>query len=347
MKPRFVVAAGGTGGHILPGIRIGEALSGDFAVDYLCGTRPIEAQVYSSQSVEPVRLAIPKLGTKLGPAGLAADHAAAFAQMSADFVARRPAGVLAMGGAVCFPTLAAAVALGIPIFLHESNAIPGRVTRMFARFARCVFAGIGGLGIPNAIVSGTPTTQPSAAAAERNLVLAVGGSQGASRLNDVFVAAANSLADLPVEWLLISGPGKSVANPGRVQVMEYAPRIGELLARCAVCVSRAGAGAIADAVNYRVPAILVPYPHAMDDHQTANARVLEEAGGAIVVSERELSPSRLAKELRWLLDSPERRAGIAARLAPFDSTRSAEAIAGAIASRLSPASLPLAQGASR
>jgi UDP-N-acetylglucosamine--N-acetylmuramyl-(pentapeptide) pyrophosphoryl-undecaprenol N-acetylglucosamine transferase len=352
MARRFVVAAAGTGGHIIPGIQIGRELqrSGLVDVEYLCGPRPIEQQVYGGERVTPTRLRTGGARGSLAKVMQPLEFTADFAKLLATFVVRRPAGVLAMGGAACFPTLAAAVALRVPIFLHESNRIPGRVIRLFRRHARTVFLGLGGLDSPNVEIVGTPVrwreTLPDS---DRRVVLCVGGSQGAGALNNAFIGAATRLqANFPaLRFVLISGPGKRTADaPAWLDVREYEADLPSLLAQTILAVSRAGAGSLADLANHRVPSILVPYPHAMDDHQRANAICYSDRGAATLLEERDLTPITLASAMEALLVEPGTpRLRMAEALAHFDSRTSASFIAQRILTQLdllSPAPAPSA-----
>ena len=345
---RFVIVAGGTGGHILPGIRVGEALSiqaaGGLSVEFVSGPRPIEREVYRGEGVAP---RVIKTG---GWRGVGRQVVQGFefsfdvATLLASFGANRPAGVLAMGGAASFPVLLSAVALGIPVFLHESNRIPGRVIRLFQRFARRVYLGLGGLSGPRVEVTGTPTRQPRRIDAPANLVLCVGGSQGSARLNELFLQAAEVLAPRfpELRFVLIAGPASDSLKSERVEIRGYEPKLADLLSATRVIVSRAGAGALADVANFRIPSILVPYPHAKDDHQRANAQALAERGAALVCDERDLTSARLEAEIAGLLQDEERRRAMVAALEPFDSTDSARRIADSILKEIAPR-LPVAQ----
>ncbi len=346
-RKRILIAAGGTGGHILPGIRVGkqieERFGGDYTVDYVCGSRAIEGQIYESEGVSPMKLRLGSQARGVPLMGLLTD----FFTVVSNYTTTRPAAVLAMGGAACFPVLAASALFRVPIFLHESNRIPGRVVRLFAPFARKVFLGLGGLDRKNAQVTGTPTRRPPDADGVRDTVLCVGGSQGATRLNELFITAANRdhIRKLGYRFVLISGPGKPIPNPGVVEVREYEPRMESLLCRTQLIVSRAGAGALADIANFRIPSILVPYPLAKDDHQKANAQVFSTANAAFLMEEKLLTPESLTMMMYNLLVDEGTRGEMKARLAEFDSSASADVVARAIIESLSsdgrhPAAIP-------
>ncbi|MEO8377415.1 MAG: UDP-N-acetylglucosamine--N-acetylmuramyl-(pentapeptide) pyrophosphoryl-undecaprenol N-acetylglucosamine transferase [Candidatus Sumerlaeota bacterium] len=323
-----IIAAGGTGGHILPGIRIGTEIdrtfSGVYKSQYVCGSRDIESQIYDSEQITPLKL---RAGSRKGAAAVISLLGDSF-RVFKSFIRNRPAAVLAMGGAACVPVLIIAVVLRIPMFLHESNRRAGRVVRFFAPFARKVFLGLGGLDRKNASIVGTPT-RPVEDETSHDVILCVGGSQGASKLNEIFVSVANKdhIRALGYKFVLLSGPGKHIPNRGVVEVREYEPRIETLLARTELVISRAGAGALADIANCRVPAVLIPYPFAKDDHQKANADLLGDADAAFVLDEKSLTKESLDMLLYHIMTDGPLRERMRANLAAFDSSNAAELIA--------------------
>ena len=326
---KLLIAAGGTGGHILPGIRIGRALENQAGennrVVYLCGEKEIEERIYRGEEMAPRvlrgRFYRGNLLCRLASSLLA------LPRVCGIFSKEKPDAVLAMGGAVCLPVLLCARIAGLPIFLHESNSVRGRVTRMFSPHARRVYLGLDTGNRPNEVQLGTPSGAVIEADSRR-VVLCLGGSQGAIALNDAFVKAGNLLGPLfpDYRFLLVCGPGKSPENPAAVEVREYVANLPELLAQTCVAVSRAGAGTLADLANFRIPSILVPYPAAMDNHQDRNARIVTDGGGALLLTESEMSGEIMAKLLKDLLSDGGRRDEMMGALAKFDSSQSAQLI---------------------
>ena len=312
---RLTIAAGGTGGHILPALRIAEAIPEGAQVEFICGSKAIEKTVYEGEGRRPFVL---RAGRATG-LRKAFDLTLDTITMLRRFANQRPDAVLAMGGAACFPVLAAAVVMRVPIFLHESNRIPGRVIRLYAKFARKVFLGLGGYEGANGVITGTPVKQMNVQSATRDLVLCYGGSQGSARLNGLFVEVANSpaFANADLHFLLLSGPGKVIANPGRVEVRAYEADMASLLRRTALAVTRSGAGSLADLAAFEIPAILIPYPFAMDDHQTANALSYVNSNAATLIRESDLTADSLTANLRRLIDDAALRQEMAANLRAF------------------------------
>lgn len=337
----FVIVAGGTGGHILPGIRIGEALAArHLSVEYISGPRPIERDVYRGEGVTPLVISTGGYRGVGRQIVQCAEFLFDMGRIGVRFLGSRPVGVLAMGGAASFPVLAAAVLLGVPIFLHESNRIPGRVIRLFQRFARRVYLGLGGLDGANVEVVGTPTRLPKQSGTARDIVLCVGGSQGSARLNELFLAAVEPLVSVfpNHRFVLIAGPSSDSFRSEAIEIRGYEPKLADLLASTELIVSRAGAGALADVANFRLPAILVPYPFAKDDHQRANAHTLADKGAAICQDEASLTAESLRAQIKRLLSSEEERRALRNALAPFDSTHSADTIADSILKATAPES---------
>jgi len=257
----------------------------------------------------------------------------------------KPSVVLGMGGFTSAGVALAARLLGIPLALHESNRVPGLATRTLGRLAARVYlpegvrllavrpARIRHVGLP---VRREISQKPRSASCERlgldpkRPVLAIfGGSQGAGPLNDWLKAHLGALAAAGVQVYCVTGPGKgesgirelprkrsakTEATAGeseketltlRAVFVPFCDDVATLLSAADLVVSRAGAGTIAELIRCATPAILVPYPHAADDHQRANAAFFEKQGGGIVVEQSELG--RLQREVldtifnEWLL----------------------------------------------
>lgn len=301
MKGRIVIAAGGTGGHILPGIEIGQALS-DWDVTYIAGRRDIEKRIYASRQIEAITLRCSKNPKRFAKPIKAMLACMDIVDVAIQFLQSRPSAVLAMGGAVCFPVLAVCRLLKIPYFLHESNATPGQTIRWFSTQAKAIFTGFPLHEFSNAICTGTPAAKPSSGLdGDRDIILCVGGSQGAERLNHLFIQAASTLQDLPYQFVLVTGPGKAPNEHGPVQVIEYVEDMPELMVRSLMAVSRAGAGSLSDLANCETPALLIPYPHAADDHQVKNAQHFVAAGAADMITEDQLTARILASSIRKII----------------------------------------------
>jgi UDP-N-acetylglucosamine--N-acetylmuramyl-(pentapeptide) pyrophosphoryl-undecaprenol N-acetylglucosamine transferase len=252
----------------------------------------------------------------------------------------RPAVVLGGGGYVAGPVGLAAVARRIPLVLTEADSHLGITNRLLAGRARrvCLAFAIEGRDGPRYVVTGRPVapaaTDPAAARARFDLaagdtcVLVFGGSLGARTINE---AAVDAFRDAPFRILHASGRRDYDALATRVDgagydLRPYIDDFGDALAACDLCVARAG-GSIFEIAAAGKPALLVPYPHASADHQSANARWMAEAGAAVVVPDAELTAARLSGEVRALLADPARLASMAAASAALARPDAAQAVA--------------------
>ena len=226
----------------------------------------------------------------------------------------RPDGIVGFGGFGSAPAVLAGRMLGVPSVLHESNRVPGLAIRALGRFARRVYLPPGirlasvrsaatrhvGLPVRREIVRSSPDTARAALGLEPNQkVLAIlGGSQGASSLNEWARRELPSLAAEGIQVYCVTGLGKGLpethelrARNGAVIRAVFTPfcdRVAELLSAADLVVSRAGAGTLAELIRCETPALLVPFPHAADDHQRANAAFFERQGGGVVVAQTAL-----------------------------------------------------------
>ncbi|MCW3001005.1 MAG: murG [Conexibacter sp.] len=240
----------------------------------------------------------------------------------------RPDAVMGGGGYVAGPVGAAAVAGRVPLVLTEADSHLGLTNRLLARFARrvCLAFPLAGRDGDRYRVTGRPVPPPVAdraaararfgLAPDDRCVLVFGGSLGARSINE---ASAEALAGAPFRVLHASGVRDYEAlrerlgdpPPANYDLQPYVTPFGDALAAADLAVARAG-GSIFEVAAHGLPAILVPYPHAAADHQTANARWMVDAGAAIVVGDAELSAERLRTEIDALLADPGRLAAMAA-----------------------------------
>jgi undecaprenyldiphospho-muramoylpentapeptide beta-N-acetylglucosaminyltransferase len=342
--PTFaVIAGGGTAGHVLPGLAIGRALVAR-------GHQPASIHFVGSQRGIDGRL-VPEAGfplTLLPGRGiqrrLTSDNVGAVWGLSRamgralSLLRRlRPRVVVALGGYASVPCALAAVALRLPIVVHEQNAVPGAANRIVARFARASAVSFPGTPLPRARLTGNPVREevraversPVARKAAREelglqldrfVVGVFGGSLGALRINRAVLDALPAWAertDLAVyhvvgerDWELVTSSAPPLGQLD-YRPIRYEERMPLLLAAADLLVCRAGATTVAELTTVGVPSMLVPLPGAPGDHQTANARVLAQAGAAVLVPDGALDGARLVAEVGTLLSEPERLAEMA------------------------------------
>ena len=355
--PTYVLAAGGTGGHLFPAEAIARLLVEHGAAVHLLTDRRADA---FAASVPGVAVDLVRAG-QLGGGPLHAAYGLAelaMGMMQARRLLRRlaPAAVVGFGGYPSVPTMLAAAQLSLPTLIHEQNVVLGRANRLLAPRARCIAAGFAAVqGLRQAdrsrvVHTGNPVRSaihavgatPYAPPGETIELLITGGSQGARIFSEVLPVA---LALLPAELrarLHVSQqarPEDKDAVTAQYQALGIASDIESFftdmpvrLRRAHLVICRAGASTIAELAIAGRPAILVPYPHAMDDHQTANAGEFAKAGGGLMMPQSEFTPAALAERLTALLADPAALAAAAAAARDFARDDAAEHLAGLVQS---------------
>lgn len=320
-QPRVVIAAGGTAGHVVPALSVADALQAEGAdVVFIGGERAEQTLVprrgYELHSIRvlplPRRRPWGALRAALTDAGAVGAASRLLRQLGAD-------AVLGAGGYVAAPVGLAAVARRLPLVLMEADSHVGLANRMLAPFAHRVFLAfpIVGREGKHYRVAGRPVPQPATdrgaarsrfgIEADETCVLVFGGSQGARSIN---LAAVEAFAGATFRVLHAAGdrdlPDLRAPNPF-YDLRGFISEFGDALLASDLVVARAG-GSVFEIAAHGRPAVLIPYPYATADHQMANARYLERAGAAVVITDSELTPARLASEVgRLLADQPRLR----------------------------------------
>ncbi len=328
--PLLLIAAGGTGGHMFPAQALAEAmvargwrvkLSTDARGARYAGDFPKEVAVEQAASATFARGGI--AARALAPFRIAAGVAGAWLAMRRD----RPAVVVGFGGYPAIPALAAAVLHHLPLMIHEQNGILGRVNRAFASRVQAIACGTWPTDLPEG-VEGHHTGNPVRAAVLERAgapyippgdypmsLLVIGGSQGARVLSDTVPAALALLPDPLRANVRVAHQARpediervtaAYAEAGiRAEVEPFFEDVPRRLSEAQLVVSRSGASSVADISVIGRPAILVPFAAAANDHQTANARGLVAAGGAILIPESRLDPATLAGHVAAILENPK------------------------------------------
>jgi len=346
-KRPILVMAGGTGGHVYPALAVARALQAQSLEVVWLGThRGLESRVVPEAGIEIEWISIKGLRRKGALAVLVAPIQIGWALMQslAVIFRRRPAAVLGMGGFVSGPGGVAAWLTRRPLIIHEQNAAAGMTNRLLARLARVVLQAFPGSfnSDVDAETVGNPVREDIAAVPpphERYVnrqgslrVLVLGGSQGALALNRT-VPAALALLDPELRPLVCHQCGERTLDTAKQSYDEHAvdvellPFIEDMAGAYAwadLVICRAGALTVAELCAVGVPALLVPYPAAVDDHQTANAKPMADVGAGEIIQETDLTPERLADLLReWLQSRAEllQRAAKARALSAPESLR--------------------------
>jgi len=329
--PLFVIAGGGTAGHVLPGLAVAEALveTGHERerVHFVGARRGMEASMVPEAGFSISLFDTRGVRRSVSPSNVPAlvNVVAAVRRAIRLFKRIEPAVVVSVGGYASVPAVVAARMRRVPILVVSYDAVPGRASRLAARLATASAVAFESSPLPRKVVTGAPlrpeilATDPAldraqaravlGLPADRFTLLIVGGSLGSGALNDVvrrFVAARQDRADLAVRHVVGArnddGSWKPLDLPrGLVyQPLAFETRMDLAYAAADVVVARAGATTVAELAALGVPSILVPWPLASEDHQTANARALADAGGAVLITESQFDADRLATEVERL-----------------------------------------------
>ena len=332
---RILVAGAGTGGHLFPGIAVVERLEGlteNLRVCFVTTGRPIEKTVLAERGFEtvPIRASGVKgysIIGKLRSLGLVITGIVESRRILKHF---RPHLVLGMGGYASAPVVLAAWMMGIPRVIHEQNRIAGITNRFLGRFSDRVFVSFPDTRIPGAgervRCSGYPVRReirehmniaglPRADREDNRpmTILIAGGSQGAHSINRA-VAEALDYLENPGDFMFIhqSGAGDETYNRWmyskkqvKATVAAFFNDMADHYRKADLAICRAGAGTLAELAAAGLPAILVPYPHAADNHQEANARAMADAGGAEILMETDMNPRKLAGLMMHYRSHPE------------------------------------------
>jgi UDP-N-acetylglucosamine--N-acetylmuramyl-(pentapeptide) pyrophosphoryl-undecaprenol N-acetylglucosamine transferase len=344
-----VIACGGTGGHLFPGIAVAEVLQNrGHDVMLLVSEKDIDAVALSGRTNFKVE--------KLPTVGLPSLFSPAFFGFARRFIESlslcrsiyrkfNPHAVLGMGGFTSTAPVLAGRIRGIATFIHESNAIPGKANRWTGRVVNAVMLGFKECApfFPKTRteITGTPVRTElvplDRADSRRKLglredlptLLVMGGSQGASGINQALIKALPFLQGGTLQVIHLSGARdeRLVAdNYRRENVPAYIGafyhRMEEVYSAADLVVARAGAASLAEFAGFSLPAILIPFPYAADDHQTRNAEIYAHADAAILLKQSDLSGELLARNIRELMENPQRLQQMSAncaRLAPNDA----------------------------
>lgn len=340
---RAVIAAGGTAGHVVPALAVADALRASGAEVHFVGGERAERTLVPDAGYPLEVLDVAGLDRRNPVKAARAAVKSVLAVGTALRLLRRlrPDAVMGGGGYVAGPVGLAAVLLRIPLVLTEADSHLGLTNRLLAPLARrvCLAFPLDGRSGERYRVTGRPI--PAGAAdreaaraqlgigAEETVVLVFGGSLGARSIN---LAAAEAFREAPFRVLHASGTRDYEELRGRVagvahyDLRPYITPFGPALSASDLVVARAG-GSIFEIAAHGRPALLVPYPHATADHQSANARWMADGGAAVVVPDAELTGERLAHEVATLLHDRSRLAAMANASAALARPRAAQDIA--------------------
>ncbi len=348
---RVIIAGGGTGGHIIPGLAIARALQAKYSAEILfIGTaRGLETKLIPQAGFELRLVTVGALkGVSLAKrAQTILDLPRAIFAAGKIISEFRADVVVGVGGYVSGPAMIAAILRRVPTLAFEMNAVPGLANRLVAKFvtASAVHFDDTKKYFRNPTVTGVPVrkeflTAPAKHERERPTILVTGGSQGAKALNRAFREAAPELLKRVPGLRIVHQTGdrdftetKAVYEQTGTEA-EVSPFIADMPAtfsRADLLMCRAGASTVAEVAASGKAAIFVPFPFATDDHQKRNAQVLTANGAALLIDESELTPERVANEVSSLITNQKRLIEMGAAAKGFSHPGAAEEIAEIVA----------------
>jgi len=331
---KFIVTCGGSGGHVFPGVAAAKALRGEgHDVALLLSGRAVEGERPAGWDGEIIRVRIPQPRVK-SPMSFVI-YMTSFATCFRIVRKFKPDAMLAMGSYTSVPPALAARMCGVPLVLHESNAVPGAAVKFLSKFARVVclaFEGCGkwfGKGVKTVVTGlplreGTYKTHVERERPRENFTLLVmGGSQGARSLNNAVVGAIKILDKPHPDLRVVHLAGAALEAEVRAayegveniaaEVVGFANNMGEIYAKTDFCISRAGASSCFELCANGIPALFVPLPKVSNDHQTHNARAMVETGCAEMLPQAEATAEAIAGRVEERIGKGKRDAGVETR----------------------------------
>ncbi|MDB9528991.1 undecaprenyldiphospho-muramoylpentapeptide beta-N-acetylglucosaminyltransferase [Oscillatoria sp. CS-180] len=341
---KLLIAASGTGGHLFPAIATAEQLSA-YTIEWLGVPDRLETELVPSQyPLHTVKMGGFQGRLGLGSVRLLGQVLKATLQVRRLLKQEQFDGVFTTGGYIAAPAILAARSLGLPTILHESNALPGKVTRWLSPWCSQVALGFEAATshLPKAAseVVGTPVrsqfVQHSTLPEDIDIpedavvVVVIGGSQGAVSLNRLVRGAAPLWCGTGA-WV-VHQTGKNDPEVNRLSHPQYIHRpffksMAGLFRRADIVISRAGAGTLTELAFTHTPSLLIPYPFAAEDHQAYNAAAFAAANAALVCRQDDLTPKALGEAVLKLINDPERRQQMSKAAASLAIPDSAEQLA--------------------
>jgi len=326
-----VIACGGTGGHLFPGVAVAQELrSRGHSVRLLISEKKVDAEAsakYGDLDFDTVPAVAKPATLSLKMIPFLWKLWMTIRKCKKLLKSAQADAVLGMGGFTSLPPVLAGSKLGMKALVHDSNALPGKANRLTAKYCDKVLLGMKSASkyfpAKPVEITGTPVREeienlPSREEAaekfgidpEKQTVLVMGGSQGAKQLNSLIVEASKAMPE--VQFLQIAGRfdyDRVVAELGDApshKVLAFCDDMPAAYAVADFAVCRSGASSMTELAYVSLPSLLVPYPYAADDHQTVNAKEFAEEGAAILMQESELDGGTLVAELSAVLDDPEK-----------------------------------------
>ena len=319
---KVMICAGGTGGHIIPGLSIAAALKEqDFEIHWMGSRQGLEATLVPKANLPIHYVGVRAIRGKGIVAKLCSMAKLLKAVLQAIKITRKvkPDLVICMGGFASGPGGIAAWLLKKPLLVHEQNSIAGSTNKILNQYATRTLT-----AFPNtfkdSVVVGNPVNQlfndfnaPTLSDKQQTNILIVGGSRGAQALNEIVPKALDSITDISIRHQTGEAlfDGVKASYGGSAMVTPFIDNMIEAYRWADIVICRAGAMTVFEVMAAGVAAIFIPYPHAVDDHQTANANYLVEKQAGLLLSQENLSVESLRSMVESLLEGPEKRLKLA------------------------------------
>ena len=316
---RLLIAASGTGGHLFPAIALAQQLS-DYQIEWLGTANRLETSLVPDNyplNTIPVVGFQQKFSWKT--LKIITGFWSSIWQTQKLIKDHQIDAVFTTGGYIAAPAILGARLQKKPVIIHESNYIPGKVTKLLSRWCDAVALGFAGtseyLPQTKTVYVSTPVRsqflQPQPVhpdlPSDAVVILVVGGSQGAVAVNQLVRAATPAWFELGAYVVHLTGNNdpdiQSLQHPQYIP-LPFSDNMAGLLQRANLAISRAGAGTITELAFTGTPAVLIPYPYAAEDHQTYNAQLMLQAGAAVVYQQSDLTPEILQEQVSQWLRSP-------------------------------------------
>jgi UDP-N-acetylglucosamine--N-acetylmuramyl-(pentapeptide) pyrophosphoryl-undecaprenol N-acetylglucosamine transferase len=342
---KLLIAASGTGGHLFPAIALAQKLP-NYEIEWLGVPNRLETQLVPDQyPLNTIAVEGFQQGFGFSSLRILVKLLSSILQVRRILKQGNFQGLFTTGGYIAGPGVIAARSLGLPVVFHESNALPGKVTRFFGPWCSAVAVGfdIAVKYLPRSqnVCVGTPVRSQFLEEGTDNtldlpipdgvpLIVVFGGSQGAVAVNKLVRQSAQAWFDAGAYVVHLTGDqdpeAGSLQHPQYIELPFY-DNMAPLLRRANLAISRSGAGSLTELAVCGTPAILIPYPFAAEDHQSYNAAVFTEVGAALTFKQSELTPEILQKRVLELLQSPAELAKMGERAKAIAVPDSADKLA--------------------
>ncbi|WP_193199110.1 undecaprenyldiphospho-muramoylpentapeptide beta-N-acetylglucosaminyltransferase [Nostoc sp. MG11] len=342
---KLLIAASGTGGHLFPAIALAEKLP-DYEIEWLGVPNRLETQLVPKQYLlHTIAVEGFQQGFGLSSLRILGKLVSSILEVRRILKQGNFQGMFTTGGYIAGPAVIAARSLGLPVVFHESNALPGKVTRFFGPWCSAVALGFieATKYLPRAknVCVGTPVRSQFLDAGINTpldlpipdnapLIVVFGGSQGAVAVNKLVRQSTQAWFDAGAYVVHLTGDrdpeADNLKHPQYIELPFY-DNMAALLRRASLAISRSGAGSLTELAVCGTPAILIPYPFAAEDHQSYNADIFTKAGAALTFQQSELTVEILQAQVLNLLRSPDELAKMAEKAKAIAVPDSAEKLA--------------------